>query len=135
MNALLLELFRVGLYKRSQGRITRQTTCVALVVVLALGCLRLSQVLMVQENWLRYGVPALLLMLGGWVAYRLVNFPAFTDFLIAVEAEMNKVSWPSRSELIRSSLVVLLMIFALAALLFGFDTFWRVFFSKVVPIL
>ena len=32
-----------------------------------------------------------------------MNMPRFADFLIAVEAEMNKVSWPSKAELIRSS--------------------------------
>ena len=35
----------------------------------------------------------------------------FADFLIAVEAEMTKVSWPSRGELVRSSIVVILVIF------------------------
>ena len=43
---------------------------------------------------LRFGLPALLLAAGWWISYRIVNFPAFADFLIAVEAEMNKVSWP-----------------------------------------
>jgi preprotein translocase subunit SecE len=47
--------------------------------------------------------------------------PTFADFLISVEGEMNKVSWPSRSELFRASLVVILVIFFLAALLFGYD--------------
>ena len=51
-----------------------------------------------------------------WVSYRLVNVPGFADFLIAVEAEMNKVSWPTRTELFRSSIVVLIMIFALGIL-------------------
>ncbi len=47
--------------------------------------------------------------------------PAFADFLISVEGEMNKVSWPSRGELFRASLVVILVIFFLAALLFAYD--------------
>jgi preprotein translocase subunit SecE len=47
--------------------------------------------------------------------------PTFADFLISVEGEMNKVSWPSRSELFRASLVVILVIFFLAALLFAYD--------------
>jgi preprotein translocase subunit SecE len=34
---------------------------------------------------------------------------------------MNKVSWPSRHELFRASVVVILVIFFLAALLFGYD--------------
>jgi preprotein translocase subunit SecE len=53
-----------------------------------------------------------------------VNIPRFADFLIAVEAEMNKVSWPARQELIRSSLVVIFVIFAMAIALFGFDLVW-----------
>ena len=51
--------------------------------------------------------------------------PTFADFLIAVEAEMNKVSWPSRGELFRASIVVMLVIFVLAAVLFGFDVMWE----------
>jgi preprotein translocase subunit SecE len=77
----------------------------------------------------RYGVSGALLLAGFWMAYRLVNVPAFADFLIAVEAEMNKVSWPTRTELYRSSIVVLVTIFALAFVLFGFDFFWDSFFS------
>ena len=37
----------------------------------------------------------MLLAAGLWASYRLVNVPAVADFLIAVEAEMNKVSWPT----------------------------------------
>jgi preprotein translocase subunit SecE len=53
-----------------------------------------------------------------------VNLPRFADFLIAVEAEVNKVSWPSRAELVRSTVVVLITIFALAGILFLYDFIW-----------
>ena len=33
----------------------------------------------------------------GWLIFRLVQFPPFAEFLIATEAEMNKVSWTSRT--------------------------------------
>ncbi len=66
---------------------------------------------------LRFLIPGLLLALGVWASYRVVNVPAFADFLIAVEAEMNKVSWPTRAELFRASMVVLIEIFALAFIL------------------
>ena len=69
------------------------------------------------------------LSIGLWLSYRVVNYPKFADFLIAVEAEINKVSWPTRGELIRSSLVVLFVILALAAILFGFDLIWKAFFT------
>ncbi len=77
----------------------------------------------------RYGFPLALLLLSFWVAYRLVNTPSFADFLIAVEAEMNKVSWPTRTELVRSSVVVLVTIFSLAAVLYIFDFFWGAVFT------
>jgi len=63
-----------------------------------------------------------------------VNVPGFADFLIAVEAEMNKVSWPTRAELYRSSVVVLVTIFVLAMVLFVFDFFWGWVF-KILGIL
>jgi preprotein translocase subunit SecE len=37
---------------------------------------------------------------------------------------MNKVSWPTRAELVRSSIVVIFSILFLAAVLYGYDSFW-----------
>ena len=79
----------------------------------------------------QYVVPLVLLVVGFWVSYRVVNYARFADFLIAVEAEMNKVSWPSRTELVRSSLVVIFVIFALAIILFGYDLFWKFLFRNL----
>lgn len=76
----------------------------------------------------RYGIPMILTLLSLWVAYRVVNMPRFADFLIAVEAELHKVSWPTRTEVIRSSIVVLVTIFGLAFVLYTFDFFWRLVF-------
>jgi preprotein translocase subunit SecE len=140
VNAFLQELAHAAVYKRSQGRITRQVTWVAIAIVLALGLWQLSQSLrMTDWQWAKdlnvYGfyfwLPGALLVACLWIAYRLVNFPAFADFLIAVEAEMNKVSWPNRAELFRASMVVLITIIVLAAVLWGFDLFWAWFFSEV----
>ena len=39
------------------------------------------------------------------------------------------MSWPSKEELIRSSLVVIFMMFFLALVLFGFDLFWQFLFK------
>jgi preprotein translocase subunit SecE len=66
----------------------------------------------------------------------MVNFPKFADFLISVEGEMNKVSWPSKGELIRSSIVVIVVIALLAAVLFFYDIFWQfIFGDRVLGIL
>jgi preprotein translocase subunit SecE len=119
-------------------------TFAALAVGLAIGVWRLSQTLSTFDPGvrfglsreavsaaLRFGLPALLLAAGWWISYRIVNFPSFADFLIAVEVEMNKVSWPSRSELIRASTVVLVVIVSLALLIAAFDVVWRMFFQSL----
>jgi preprotein translocase subunit SecE len=51
--------------------------------------------------------------------------------LIAVEAEINKVSWPSRGEMWRSTLVVIVVIFSIGLLLAAFDFFWIWFFKLI----
>lgn len=131
MSAFFQELLRAGIYKKSQGRIARQVTFAALAVVIALGLLALSRTLVQYGRGWEYGLPAALLLVGWWVTYRLVNLPAFADFLIAVEAEMNKVSWPSRHELIRGSAVVIVTIVVLAIVLYGFDATWRLIFEAL----
>jgi preprotein translocase subunit SecE len=134
VGAFFQEMLRVGIYKRSQGRITRQVTFAVLAIVVALGLLRLSTVLMPYGLYWQYVLPGVLLMGGLWVAYRVVNVPSFADFLIAVEAEMNKVSWPTRPELTRASMVVLIVIFSLAAILAAYDLLWKVLLSWVLQI-
>ncbi len=131
MNAFFQELFRVGLYKRTQGRIARQVTFASIAVAILAGGYQLYSSMITAGNFSRMLVPSVLVVLLMWIAYRLVNLPAFADFLIAVEAEMNKVSWPTRAELYRSSLVVLVTVFVLATLLFFFDFFWSQFFMTV----
>lgn len=119
------ELFQSGLYKRNQGRVARQVTFAVLAVIVALGAWRLSLMWVGEASGLRYGVPMLILAVGLWLCYRLVNVSKFADFLIAVEGEMAKVSWPSRTELFRSTIVVILTILLLAAVLFMYDIIWQ----------
>ena len=132
--AFLQELLRVGVYKRSQGRITRQVTFAALAITVLLGLARLSSTLRTSGSgnvYIWYGIPAGLLLGGLWMCYRAVNFPVFADFLIAVEAEMNKVSWPGRTELYRASMVVLVSIIALGFILAAFDILWIWIFNLI----
>jgi len=135
VSAFFEEFGRVGVYKRSQGRIVRQVTFAALALTLLIGLWRLGRTLQgygdIFPAWVCIVLPAVLAVAGLWVAYRAVNLPAFADFLIAVEAEMNKVSWPSRGELFRWSVVVIVVIFAIGLLLAAFDFCWVWFFTKI----
>ncbi len=131
-SSILSELFQLGAHKRNQGRTVRLVTAVTFGIVFFLAAWRLYETLSAgrldDRQWVKlacYSVPGVLLFAGWWFSYRVVNWPRFADFLIAVEAEMSKVSWPSQTELFRSSLVVILLIFSMAALLFGFDMFWQ----------
>ena len=127
--SILREIFQTGLYKRSQGRIARQVTFAVLVVSMGLGLRELSNSLQglggEYRGALQYGIPVALFIIGGWLGWRLVNTQKFADFLIAVEAEMNKVSWPSRSELFRGAIVVLITILLLAFVLWVYDLLWK----------
>lgn len=59
-----------------------------------------------------------------WVAWRVVNIPGFADFLIATEAEMNKVSWTTRKRLVQDTIVVLTTVFLFTMFLFVVDVVW-----------
>jgi preprotein translocase subunit SecE len=138
--SLLGEMFSTRLYKPSQGRIARQVTCGAIWIVVALGAWRWFDTAW-GIGWigsyigdpdtrnsvasvLQFLLPSLLLLAGVWIGFRLVSYPRFADFLIAVEAEMNKVTWPSQDELVRSSVVVILLLAAFTLILFVFDIMW-----------
>jgi len=122
VGAFLQELFQFGVYKRTQGRIARQVTFAACALLVAMGCWQLSEELHgYGSEGIRLGIPLLLLAAGVWACFRLVQLPQFADFLISVESEMNKVAWPKRRELINASIVVIVVIFLLATMLFTFD--------------
>jgi len=121
---LVRELVKTDIYKRSQGRLVRQFTCLAIWAAFGLAAWRIPPLLTV--DWratqpVAYSVAAIVLVVGLWLGFRIVNWPSFADFLIAVEAEMNKVSWPSRTELIRASMVVIVLMFGLTAVLYTYD--------------
>jgi preprotein translocase subunit SecE len=141
VGAFVQELFRFNLYKRSQGKIARQVTFAALAVIIGLAawCLNdyyagrdTTQETTSREIVTEYVGPLTVLIVGIWASFRVVQLPSFADFLISVEAEMNKVSWPSWTELIRSSIVVILMIFLLAAILFFYDFAWKFLIERVL---
>lgn len=119
MAELIAGMFSGSRYKRSQGRIARQITFFAILATVAIGAWRLSDAATTEVG--RYAIPVAVFAVGAWAAFRAVNLPRFADFLISVEAEMNKVSWPSRGELFRASMVVIVVIFLLTAILFTYD--------------
>jgi len=118
-------LMHAGLYKRNQGRLTRQLTAGAAIAAVVLTAWTMSIHLFNGfDQSVQYGVPVLFGLAGIWAVYRLVNYPPFADFLIDVEGEMAKVSWPSADELKRATVVVLTTMITLSLVLFLYDNLW-----------
>ena len=123
------DLFNFEIYKPTQGRIVRQATALALALVVASGVWKLIGELSDTDTKIRLGIPLTLGLVAGWLIFRLINKPRFADFLISTEAEMAKVSWPSRPELFRATGVVLVTMLVLATALFMFDIIWQTAFQ------
>jgi preprotein translocase SecE subunit len=136
--------FSIAAYKRTQGQRVRRGTILGLLVLAGCGIYT-----MIQHNvlgsgpseWqivipftdgktltllpgLRFTVPLLLTFAAFWLAYRVVNYPVFADFLIATEAELNKVSWTTQRRLIQDTVVVLVTVILLTVFLFVVDQIW-----------
>jgi preprotein translocase subunit SecE len=131
--SLIGSMFQTGLYKPQQGRIVRQVTFLSIAVVALLIGADVSRMSYFDELFAgsNYAVFGLVAAVGVWFAYRIVNYPVFTDFLIAVEAEMKKVSWPAWPQLWAASLVVIFVIFSMAISLWVFDILWTKIFQII----
>jgi preprotein translocase subunit SecE len=68
-------------------------------------------------------------LVGMWIGFRLVCWPRFASFLIDVEAELSKVSWPSKTELYKAAGVVIFVMVFIALILFCFDMLWQAIFD------
>jgi preprotein translocase SecE subunit len=141
--------FSIGAYKRTQGQRVRRGTLLGIVILVGCGIYSLLQHnLLPIDAWqvgipfsggqtltllphVRFTVPLLLALAGFWAAYRVVNFPVFADFLIATEAELNKVSWTTRKRLVQDTIVVLVTVVLLTVFLFVVDQIWALVLTKV----
>jgi preprotein translocase SecE subunit len=155
--------FNARSYKPSQGRLVRRLTMAGIIVLVASGVWALDSNKSLRGDWkirlpfttdlmlpdhqlvatllpdIRYTIPLLLLAGGLWLAWRAVNYPTFADFLIATEAELNKVSWTSRRRLIQDTVVVLVTLFLFTVFLLVVDQLWgwlltrETLFGGIVP--
>jgi len=119
-------LASANLYKRNQGRLSRQLTAGAALLAVVLGAWAMSVTVLADlAPAVRYGIAGAVALVGAWFAFRIVNYPVFADFLIDVEGEMAKVSWPDQGELKRATAVVLVVMLLLSFVLFGYDVIWQ----------
>jgi len=130
----LLNLTRTDLFKPMQGWYARVYTAIGLGLVVAAGAYRIFEGSQEYIPVWRYGVPTAFALTLGWVIFRIVHFPPFAEFLIATEAEMNKVSWTNKEDLIRATTVVLTTVVLMAVFLFLVDTLWT-FLLRMIGVL
>jgi preprotein translocase SecE subunit len=134
--------FQATSFKASQGQRVRRGTIVGLLTLAGCGIYTLlAHQTLSSGDWditipfagglvvtllphVQYTVPLLLLAASLWFSWRIVNYPPFADFLIATEAEMNKVSWTTRKRLIQDTVVVLVTVILLTVFLFFVDILW-----------
>lgn len=150
MAELIAGIFTASRYKRNQGKVARQATFFAILAVFAVGAWTMSDGATrefgeyfvppaMRDNLdpqvvAKYVLPMAVLAIGAWAAFRIVNIPRFAEFLISVENEMGKVSWPSRQELFRASMVVIVVIFMLTTILLGYDLALKWIISRLLGI-
>jgi preprotein translocase subunit SecE len=122
--SFFLNLLRTGLFKPMQGWHARIYTALGLGVIAAAGVWRVYDSSIEYTPVWRLGIPGTLALVLGWLIFRVVQFPPFAEFLIATEAEMNKVSWTSKDDLYRATTVVLTTVLIMAVFLFVVDWLW-----------
>ena len=121
-----------AIYKKGQGYWTRQMSTIAGAVLTLLGAIWIKD-LFVQTDW--FGLDPIwwqaiagvswCSVLGGLLyAYVWVR-PRSVDFLVATEAEMKKVNWSTRREILGSTWIVIGLTVLIAALCFFFDLLFQ----------
>jgi preprotein translocase subunit SecE len=130
----LINLVGFDRFKPLQGWYARVYTALGLGLIVAAGAWRVYDSSLDYSPLGRFGLPVAFAAVLGWVVFRIVNFPPFAEFLIATEAEMNKVSWTSKEDLIRATTVVLMTVVLMAVFLFLVDTLWT-FILRMIGVL
>jgi preprotein translocase subunit SecE len=120
----LANLTRGDLYKPMQGWYARVYTAVALGLIVSAGAYIVFKAAEEYPPLWRVGLPSVFFIVLMWIIFRLVEFPPFAEFLIATEAEMNKVSWTNKDDLVRATTVVLSTVVLMALFLYVVDWLW-----------
>ena len=128
----------LNIYKPGQGYYTRMLSAIGAGMLVLAGAAWLylkvvpryfgsaESLLYIQSS-----VAVGLILVMAVAIYIALNRPRVVDFMIAVEAEMKKVNWPSKKEVIGSTWVVILGTLLIAALLFTINLFFGWFFMYI----
>jgi len=139
-------------YKKGQGIWLRRGTMIGVILIFVAGVwyythfhlggsgewilgLPFTDMAFTVVRMPRLTLSLVVLGLGSWFAWRLVNYPRFTDFLVSAENEMVKVYWPSWRSLWRDTAVVLVSMVLLAIFLYLMDILWTLILGRFLGVL
>jgi len=104
----------LSIYKPGQGYYTRMLSAVGVGVIVLSGVAWLWEKMTTidaipdkQELYYQAGMAVAVIAFFGALVYFILNKPRIADFMIATEAEMKKVNWPTKKEIIGSTWVVI----------------------------
>ncbi|MGO8705679.1 MAG: preprotein translocase subunit SecE [Candidatus Brocadiia bacterium] len=118
------------IYKKGQGTTARWIAAASMGALAAFGTYELYDYLSAGGGSFHVGtvevayslLVSILVVLGAAVLiFWLVNLPKFVDYLIMSEIELRKVSWPTREELKRQTMVVIIALIAFSLVLWIAD--------------
>jgi preprotein translocase subunit SecE len=137
-------------YKPDQGRMTRMASFWSLVLLLLFGCSFLYDTLRGYVDALKtpmggLSIPIVSIPLTGAFLISFVIFavgtiwlfawmqkPKVADFLIEVEAELRKVTWPTGQEVVNASIVVVITVTVLMGFLAGSDYVINILVERLI---
>ncbi|WP_432798979.1 preprotein translocase subunit SecE [Poriferisphaera sp. WC338] len=119
------------IYKPGEGYWTRTLTWIGAGTLVLSGILYLwGQLENIATNTVYWqgGMALATVIIFGSFLFWIMNKPNVAEFMIATEAEMKKVNWPSRHEIVGSTVVVIAGTLLMAGLLFVINLAFGAFF-------
>ena len=112
----------LSIYKKGQGKYVRWGTVIGIGVLVLLGIHWIWDTFMpTAPEYLRVVVGLVVVVLGSWLCFWVVNKPSYADFMILAESEMRKVVWPTPAGVFRSTRLVIMLTLGMALMLFLVD--------------
>ena len=122
------------IYKPGEGYWTRTLTWIGSGTLVLSGILYLwDQMSVITTNtaYWQGGMAIGMVAFWGCLLYWILNKPNVVEFFISTEAEMKKVNWPSRKEVVGSTIVVIGGTVFLAVLLFAIQAVFATVFNWI----
>ncbi len=124
----------LNIYKSGQGYWTRTLSAIGAATLILTATAWLWEQFSVISTHTKYwqsGMAVGIIVFFSVLLYWLFNKPRVGDFMIATEAEMKKVNWPSRREIIGSTWVVIAGTVMLASMLFMVNMVFGAIFQMI----